>query len=116
MGRKKPKLSNSTGNQRKIEEIEALIAAVSNLWKEMKRVKERLEWSGGCPLETALGIDELAKQAKELLESCCLHYASLHKGECVPEGDIASLRKSHEWLKRAWSRFLKKNGLGIIYL
>jgi hypothetical protein len=105
-----------TGNKEKAEEMRALCRAVAELWKQMNKVKEGLEQFGGCPLEIASEMDELAKQTKGLFESCILCYDSLLEGRFVPKGNITGLRRRYEGLKRMWSKFLENNRLGIIYI
>ena len=101
---------------RKIEEIDALISKVMKLWKEMVKVREKMCWFRDCPLETALGIEELVNRAKEFHELCYQYHYLLLEGNFVSEADIAGLREGYEKLKGAWLEFLAKNGLGIIYL
>jgi uncharacterized protein YuzB (UPF0349 family) len=106
----------SPDNARRHEEIDALISEVINLLKEMTKVEEKLWWFEGCPLETALEINELIKRAEDFCEACYQYHYSLVEGKSVSDTDIAGLREGYERLKEAWLEFLAKNRLGIIYL
>jgi hypothetical protein len=110
------KFPSNPENARRLEEIDALISETIKLLKEITKVKEKLWWLEGYPLETALEINELVERAEDFCEACYQYHYSLLEGKSVSDTDIACLRKGYERLKEAWSEFLAKNGLGIIYL
>jgi hypothetical protein len=82
-----------------------LLKETAELLKDIRKVWWKLFWHGGCLLETALEIDDLIKRAEEFYRLCNEY-----------QGDISDLERSYERLKKAWSEFLIKNKLGIIYI
>jgi hypothetical protein len=110
------KFPSNPDNARRLEEIDALISEAMKLLKEITKVKEKLCWLGGCPLEVALGINELIGRAEDFCEACYQYHYSLLGGKSVSDTDIAGLREGYKRLKESWLGFLAKSGLGLIYL